>query len=69
MLPTKGSASCGKRFSLSSFGHTGFTGTSFWYDPKKDWLVVILSNRVHPSRDRREFVALRPLIHDWLLEP
>ena len=33
MKPTKGSASCGRRFSLQSFGHTGFTGTSLWMDP------------------------------------
>ncbi len=68
MLPTPGRASCGRHFSLQSFGHTGFTGTSVWYDPTKDLLVVMLSNRVHPSRENRKFVALRPLIHDWICE-
>ncbi len=69
MLPTQGSASSGQYFSPQSFGHTGFAGTSFWYDPKKDWAVVILSNRIHPTRDNKKFVSLRPLIHDWIVEP
>ncbi len=68
MLPTAGKASCGGHFSPLSFGHTGFTGTSLWYDPRKDLLVVMLSNRVHPSREKREFVRLRPMIHDWIYE-
>jgi serine-type D-Ala-D-Ala carboxypeptidase len=68
MMPTKGSASCGKYFSPVSIGHTGFTGTSFWYDPKVDLLVLILSNRVHPTRENREFVLQRPNIHNWIYE-
>jgi CubicO group peptidase (beta-lactamase class C family) len=68
MMPTKGSASCGPKFSLQSVGHTGFTGTSLWYDPKRDLLVTILSNRVHPTRENREFLALRPKLHTWIAE-
>lgn len=68
MKPSKGKTSCGRYFSLESFGHTGFTGTSLWYDPKKDLLVVILSNRVHPTRENARFVALRPQIHEWICE-
>lgn len=34
-----------QHFSSSAFGHTGYTGTSFWFDPKKDLIVIILSNR------------------------
>jgi CubicO group peptidase (beta-lactamase class C family) len=68
MKPTKGKASCGKYFSAQSFGHTGFTGTSLWIDPVKDLLVVILSNRVHPTRDNLRFAALRPQLHDWISE-
>ncbi|MDP5112415.1 MAG: beta-lactamase family protein, partial [Flavobacteriaceae bacterium] len=33
-----------------SYGHTGFTGTFFWVDPKNDFVVVLLTNRVYPSR-------------------
>lgn len=68
MKPSKGRASCGRHFSLKSFGHTGFTGTSYWYDPIKDLQVVILSNRVHPTRTNTRFVQLRPRIHDWVCE-
>lgn len=68
MKPSKGRASCGRYFSAAAFGHTGFTGTSLWYDPRKDILIVILSNRVHPTRKNREFVALRPKLHDWAVE-
>jgi serine-type D-Ala-D-Ala carboxypeptidase len=68
VMPTKGSASCGKYFSSRSIGHTGFTGTSLWLDPKNDILVSILSNRVYPSRKNRDFVKLRPLLHDFAVE-
>jgi serine-type D-Ala-D-Ala carboxypeptidase len=68
MMPTKGSASCGSLFSPQSVGHTGFTGTSLWYDPRKDLLVTILSNRVHPTRNNKRFVGLRPQIHTWIAE-
>jgi len=39
----------GDLFPLGSFGHTGFTGTSFWIDPASKMFVVFLSNRVHPD--------------------
>ncbi len=64
MLPSRPTSSCGKYFSKSSWGHLGFTGTSFWLDPKKDLGVVILSHRTYPSRDNKSFNILRPLIHD-----
>lgn len=67
MMPSKDS-SAGKYFSANSVGHTGFTGTSFWYDPKKDFAVTILSNRVHPTRENSSFVKLRPIIHNWCWE-
>jgi beta-glucosidase-like glycosyl hydrolase/CubicO group peptidase (beta-lactamase class C family) len=34
-----------------TFGHTGFTGTCVWVDPKHDLVYVFLSNRVNPTRD------------------
>lgn len=45
-------AAGGAALSLNSYGHTGFTGTSFWIDPDRDLLVVALSNRVHFGRDK-----------------
>ncbi len=68
MLPSPQGASCGKYFSPRSIGHTGFTGTSLWYDPEADLLVAILSNRVYGGRENKAFLALRPQIHDWLVE-
>lgn len=68
MMPTPGSASCGNYFSLESIGHTGFTGTSVWYDPKMDMSVVILSNRVLYGSDNKAFGKLRPDIHNWIVE-
>ncbi len=68
MLPTPGGASCGRYFSPQSFGHTGFTGTSFWMDPEKDLMVILLSNRIHPVRSNELFKKARPQIHDWVCE-
>ncbi len=42
----------GDYFSSGSFGHTGFTGTSLWIDPNRNIAIVLLTNRVHPTRER-----------------
>jgi CubicO group peptidase (beta-lactamase class C family) len=68
MLPTPGLASSGIFFSRESIGHTGFTGTSIWYDPRQDLLVTILSNRVAFGVDHQGFKEFRPKIHDWIVE-
>ncbi len=68
MLPTKGKSSSGSYLSLNSVGHTGFTGTSMWYDPKQDLSIIVLSNRLLYGRDNNRFRELRPKIHDWLYE-
>ncbi|WP_134702034.1 serine hydrolase [Ammoniphilus sp. YIM 78166] len=39
----------GDLVSASGFGHTGFTGTSIWHDPKRQATIVTLTNRVHPK--------------------
>lgn len=38
-----------------TFGHTGFTGTCFWVDPKNDMIYIFLSNRVCPTRNNPNF--------------
>lgn len=68
MVPSKPVSSCGQYFSEDSYGHLGFTGTSFWVDPQKDLAVVILSNRTYPDRDNKSFNILRPLIHNTVWE-
>jgi CubicO group peptidase (beta-lactamase class C family) len=57
-----GRSSAGTLFGPSSFGHTGFTGTSIWLDPDRDLYLVLLSNRVHPSRDNAKIAAVRPAL-------
>lgn len=47
-----------------SFGHTGFTGTSLWGDPALGRYFVLLTNRVHPSREHPGIDRLRVLFHD-----
>jgi CubicO group peptidase (beta-lactamase class C family) len=53
-----------------SFGHSGYTGTMVWADPEAELLFIFLSNRVHPSRDRRGIYTLgiRPRIHTLLYQ-
>ncbi len=54
-----------KSASPESFGHSGFTGTFVWADPKHKLLFILLSNRVHPSRNQRQLynMDLRPKLH------
>lgn len=47
-------------------GHLGFTGTSFWLHPEARTAVVLLTNRVHPTRDNDEVRAFRPALHDLI---
>ena len=47
-----------KSASQSSYGHTGFTGTYFWVEPKEELVVVLLTNRVHPSRNNNKLTEL-----------
>lgn len=67
-MPTPGSSTSGDYFSPYSIGHTGFTGTSFWFDPSSDLLVVILSNRIFLGEELKAFAKLRPQIHNWIIE-
>ncbi len=57
-------SSAGDYFSARSFGHTGFTGTSLWIDPARDLFVVLLTNRIDPTRDNQKHVAFRRAVHD-----
>ncbi|MDZ7666852.1 MAG: hypothetical protein U5K27_16275 [Desulfotignum sp.] len=47
-------------------GHLGFTGTSFWIDPENGRIVILLTNRVHPSRANQKIRKFRPEIHDCI---
>ncbi|MDF1592806.1 MAG: serine hydrolase [Desulfobacterales bacterium] len=66
--PAETGASCGRRFSKKSVGHLGFTGTSFWMDLERSVIVVLLTNRVHPSSDNIRIREFRPVLHDAVMK-
>lgn len=53
--------------SRDSYGHTGFTGTSLWIDPRRELFVILLTNAVHPQRDPERMRTFRPRFHDAVL--
>jgi beta-glucosidase-like glycosyl hydrolase/CubicO group peptidase (beta-lactamase class C family) len=57
-------SSAGDYFTARAYGHTGFTGTSLWIDPVLDLWVVLLTNRVHPTRENTRIAPLRRAVHD-----
>ncbi len=65
--PSGSNPSCGKFFSANTVGHLGFTGTSFWMDLDRAVTVILLSNRVHPSRENIRIREFRPLIHNAVM--
>lgn len=65
--PAQTTFSGGTLLSEKSVGHTGFTGTSIWFDLKRKLLMLLFSNRVHPSRNNQTFINMRPKIHDTIV--
>jgi CubicO group peptidase (beta-lactamase class C family) len=61
-------SSSGRYFSKESYGHTGFTGTSLWIDPERELFIVLLTNRVHPTRANNKIRQVRPALHDAIVE-
>jgi CubicO group peptidase (beta-lactamase class C family) len=57
-------SSAGERLSPRSFGHTGFTGTSMWIDPERKMFVILLTNRVHPTRENNAIFEVRRAVAD-----
>ena len=66
--PVLTGSNCGHYFSQESVGHLGFTGTSFWVDLIHRVMVILLTNRIHPSRDNNKIKAFRPKLHDAIME-
>ena len=66
--PSKVNSSAGRYFSPHSVGHLGFTGASFWLDLERRVLVILLTNRIHPTRQNEGIKQFRPLIHDIIME-
>tara|TARA_B100000315_G_C14595101_1_gene598460 strand:+ start:5056 stop:7869 length:2814 start_codon:yes stop_codon:yes gene_type:complete len=65
--PSEEGSSAGDYFSEGSFGHTGFTGTSMWIDPNRKIAVILLTNRVHPSRNRGGMFEVRRDFHNAVM--
>jgi CubicO group peptidase (beta-lactamase class C family) len=65
--PTGGNSG-GHLMSSAAFGHTGFTGTSIWIDPERDLFVILLTNRINPTRENHKISAVRTHLADAIIE-
>lgn len=63
-----GQNSAGSRLSSRAYGHTGFTGTSMWIDPEQDLYVILLTNRVYPTRENTGLFPVRRQVADLAAE-
>lgn len=61
---SSGRGAAGALLSPGSFGHTGFTGTSIWIDPDRDLYIILLTNRVHPTRENLKIGQVRSDLAD-----
>ncbi len=66
--PSSERSASGHLFSPRSVGHLGFTGCSVWWDLEKNCHIILLTNRVHPSRKNEKIKEFRPLIHDEIMK-
>jgi CubicO group peptidase (beta-lactamase class C family) len=62
-----GTNSAGRQLKRPAFGHTGFTGTSIWVDPASDRFVLLLTNRVNPTRANSRIGPFRTAVADLSL--
>lgn len=66
--PSPTDSSAGRYFSANTIGHLGFTGVSFWLDLDRRVLVILLTNRIHPTRQNDAMKKFRPHVHDIIME-
>ena len=66
-------SSAGTKMGPNAFGHTGFTGTSIWFDPDRNVFILLLTNRVNPTRANTKILQVRrrvaDLVNDALTPP
>ena len=67
-MPARKNSSAGSYFSTHTVGHLGFTGTSFWMDLTRSIVVVLLTNRIHPTRDNEAIKDFRPVLHNEVMK-
>ncbi len=65
--PSAEGSQAGGRLGPRALGHLGFTGTSVWLEPDRELVIVLLTNRVHPTRENERIKAFRPGLHDAVL--
>jgi len=66
--PSAQGSSTGRYMSPATFGHLGFTGVSTWCDPQRAITIILLTNRVHPTRANEKIRQIRPLVHNAIME-
>ena len=54
--------------SIKTIAHTGFTGTSILIDLQNQIAIIVLSNRVHPTRENTKILNWRREFHDFVME-
>jgi CubicO group peptidase (beta-lactamase class C family) len=64
----EGYSSAGTRMGPRAFGHTGFTGTSMWFDPDAGLFAILLTNRVHPTRENSKIGGVRAAYGDLVYD-
>ena len=57
-------SSAGTKMGPNAFGHTGFTGTSIWFDPDRNVFIILLTNRVNPTRANIKILQVRRRVAD-----
>ncbi len=68
-VPSKEGSSCGDFFTkAATVGHLGFTGTSFWMDLNQMIIVILLTNRIHPTRKNEGIKKFRPKLHNAVMK-
>ena len=65
--PSAVDSATGRYFTKKSVGHLGFTGTSFWMDLESRMIIILLTNRVHPTRENEAIKIFRPTLHDYAM--
>jgi len=66
--PSPKGSQAGSKFSEHTVGHLGFSGTSLWIDLERSVHVILLTNRIHPTRENDRIREVRPRVHELVLE-
>lgn len=66
--PSHVNSQAGSHFSRKSIGHLGYTGCSMWIDLEKDFWVVLLTNRIHPTSTNERIKSFRPTLYNMVYE-